>query len=558
MNDKSKLMLWGCMAPLALLFAISILIAVWTYPRSKPSEPPTFIKDAEPKVEEIEKDLKQKLPSEKKDYDIDQTVMALYSIERALSEAKNFNELTPFILQRESDLVAPDAATLKYRFFNVYKKLLESKDKIDEMDSIYKITSGAITDIAGITGSDFITGMKIDREQAKKVWQKRLEEAAKYDRIKKRLEEQQDEMIDLLFEYCSVSAKYLGEWNRLCSARDRAYLAFYERDWNEVVNSAQAAASISPHEKEAHILLALALLERGRETDASSAKPVIDEILKEHGGQYAPALLLKGVLEMKSRSYDKAVIDFDQSAAYYPKQMEELTDTLNLYRKRHYLNSSKEGRVIINTYRGIMTGAGYFSPDFQKARIYSEKGQNDLARQKIFDHFFRRRLQGQWDKILSDFQFCKNYLDMELPGPIDLSIEPAWLSNSVIVNVNNKSKKDIHNVTLLLCVRFTDMFKGDYISFPVGESVALLGAESSVTVGRQNINEITKDNLGSVKKWKDIIEYGAVLISDEVITWVPPAPKSAEAESQEKSPGKQDPASKAKEIIKDVIDSTVK
>ncbi|MFA6292286.1 MAG: hypothetical protein WC637_10915 [Victivallales bacterium] len=551
MNAKNKIALFGCILPLGLFFLLCIFLAFWLHPGNKAPERPPFIKNAEPKVEEIRKEFIRKLPEKKNEYDIDQTVMALYSIEKALAEAKNFESLTPFILQKQSDLVAPEIANLKYRFFNVYKKMLEAKDKAAEMDSIYKVTSGALSDIAGMTGYDLVTGVRIDREQAKKVWQKRLDDAAKYDRIRDRLEKEQDEMIDLLFEYSETSAKYIREWNRLCSARDRAYLAFYERDWDELINCAQAAAKMAPHEKEARTLLALALIERGKETDLSSAKSVLEDTLKENNGQHAPALLLLGVIEMKAKNFDKAMLDFDQSAAYYPKQVEEVTDTLNLYKKRAYLNSSKEGRVIINTYRGISTGAGYFSPDFQKARIYIEKGQKDIAKQKIFDHFFRRRLQGQWDKVLSDFQFCRSYLDTDLPGLIDLSIEPAWLTNSVIVTVNNKGKTDIHNVTVLLCVRFTDMFRGDYMSFPVGESTAILPAGSTVNVGRQNISDITKDNIGSVKKWKDIIEYGAVLISDEVITWLPPAPKlPADENHPGESVQKNTIADKITELIK--------
>jgi tetratricopeptide (TPR) repeat protein len=559
MNNKNKMALLGCVLPIGLFFLLCIFLAFWLHPSNNLPERPAFIKNAEPKVEEIQQQVAQKLSEKKNDYDIDQTVMALYSIEKALAEAKNFESLTPFILQKQSDLVAPEIANLKYRFFNVYKKMLEAKDKVAEMDSIYKVTSGALSDIVGMTGFDLMSGVRIDREQAKKVWQKHLDEATKYDKIKNRLEKEQDEMIDLLFEYSKISAKYIKEWNRLCSARDRAYLAFYERDWEELINSAQAAAKMAPHEKEAHTLLALALIERGKETDTSSAKSVIDDILKEHNGQHAPALLLRGVIEMKAKNFDKAVLDFDQSATYYPKQTEEVTDTLSLYKKRSYLNNSKEGRVIINTYRGMTTGAGYFSPDFQKARIYVEKGQKEIAKQKIFDHFFRRRLQGQWDKVFSDFQFCRSYLDTELPGAIDLSIEPAWLTNSVIVTVNNKGKTDIHNITLLLCVRFTDMFKGDYISFPVGDSTALLPAGSSVTAGRQNISDITKESIGSVKKWKDIIEYGAVLISDEVITWVPPALKPPVNESvpDEESDQKNTAADKAKEVIQTVIDSVI-
>ncbi|HCE42506.1 MAG TPA: hypothetical protein DET40_03040 [Lentisphaeria bacterium] len=551
--DKNKMFLLGCALPLAVLFITCITLAVWLHPSKKEPERPQFIKEAEPKIEQIRRNSAQKTLEENRPYDIDQTVMSLYSIEKALSEAKNFQTLTAFILQKESDMVAPDVTNLKLRFFSVYKKMLQSKDKLEEMDSVYKATTGALSDIAGMTGYDLITGVRIDREQAKKVWQKHLDDAAKHTRIRERLETEQDEMIELLFEFARTSGKYIKEWNKLCSARDRAYLAFYERNWDEVINCAQAAAALAPHEKEAHTLLALALIERGKETDAASAKAILDEILKEHSGQFAPALLLHGVVEMKSKNYDKAVIDFDQAAAYYPKQTEEVTDTLNLYKKRSYLNNSKEGRVIINTYRSITTGAGYFSPDFQKARIYYDKGQNDVAKQKIFDHFFRRRLQGQWDKVLSDFQFCKNYLGTELPG-LDLAIEPAWLTNSVIVTVNNKSRTDIHNVTILLCVRFTDMFKGDYMSFPIGDSVALLSAGTSVNFGRQNISDITKENLGSTKKWKDIIEFGAVLISDEVITWVPPAPKPP---SEEKT-DEPDAAQKAKGILNDVIDSVTK
>jgi hypothetical protein len=178
-------------------------------------------------------------------------------------------------------------------------------------------------------------------------------------------------------------------------------------------------------------------------------------------------------------------------------------------------------------YRGMMTGAGYFSPDFQKARIHLAKNNPDKARKKIFEHFFRRRLQGQWDKVLTDFKYSNRYLQTDKfrisdgnSGKIDLEIDSAYFSNSVIVTVNNQSKTDIHNMTILLCVRLTDMFKGDYISFPVGETKALLKAGESVTVGRQNITDITKEKLGSVKEFKDIIEYAAVLISDEVITWV--------------------------------------
>jgi hypothetical protein len=131
--------------------------------------------------------------------------------------------------------------------------------------------------------------------------------------------------------------------------------------------------------------------------------------------------------------------------------------------------------------------------------------------------------------VLTDFRYCGKYLDTELyeiaeAEKINLRIDSAFFSNSVIVSIYNASTRDIHNVTLLLCVRFTDMFKGDYISFPVGETLSILKSGEEVTVGRENITGITKEKLGEVKEFKDIIDFAAVLISDEVITWVDSKP----------------------------------
>jgi hypothetical protein len=176
-----------------------------------------------------------------------------------------------------------------------------------------------------------------------------------------------------------------------------------------------------------------------------------------------------------------------------------------------------------------MTGAGYFSPDFQKARVLLAKGEKDKARQKIFDHFFRRRLQNQWDKVLNDFLFCRDFLGTDLREILlndkyKIRIEPSWISSNPAILLINNDEKSLHNATLLACVRFTDMMKGDYLSFPVANSVAQIPSGQSITFGGINISYITKQNLGTEKKWKDAVEYGAILISDELITWVTPEP----------------------------------
>ncbi len=75
-----------------------------------------------------------------------------------------------------------------------------------------------------------------------------------------------------------------------------------------------------------------------------------------------------------------------------------------------------------------------------------------------------------------------------------------------------------------------------------------------MNVGRQNISDVTKESLGSVKKWKDIIDFGAVLISDEVITWVPPAPKP----KIEENTGDLNTTDKTLNAINNAIDSVTK
>jgi tetratricopeptide (TPR) repeat protein len=527
--------LWGCLAPLLAASLACIGLALWFRGCPGRLTAPGFIRDAEAPVDEQVRRLRQRDPQ---DYDLDQTVTALYAIEKALHEAKGFEELTGLILREDARHVAPDAALLKYEFFHVYRQLLDARDDAKGKSSLFDLTTGTLLDITSMVGFDLSTGIGVDREQAQRLWQQRLAESSLRREHRERLRRHQGEMMALLFRQAEVSSRYIAEWNRLCAARDRAYLASERRDWPEAIQAAEAAIALAPREQEAHILLAQALLERGGDTDTATARTILDELLASQDGQPAPAYLLRGVIALREGRLDQAALDFDQAAAYYPRQQDEVRDRLNLYRRRPFLHRSKEGRVILNQYWGVMAGAGFFSPDFQQARLHLARGNHQAARDKVFDHFFRRRQQGEWDRVYQDFQFCQRYLQTDLsevftPADVHLAIEPAWLSNSVVVTVHNRSTLDFHNLTLLLCVRFTDMFHGDYLSFPVGDSVATLPAGKSITVGRRNLGELTTDRLGEKKRWRDIIAYGAVLISDERIAWLAPVPREPAKDAQE-------------------------
>lgn len=570
-KNKFRPVVFGCLIPSAGFLVLAIIAALLLSRAEPPGQKPEYIKSAEPRIEQRISNVEKKILEHASDsYDPDTTVMALFSMETAIRNAGNFEQLTEYIVQESPEKVAPEIQLLKYRFFNVYKKLLSNKDSEADAKSIYRTAQGALLDFASTVDPLAFT---YSRAQAQKIWEKHQAQVRMDADLRRRIERNQDEIVDFLFEFMTLSSKYYKEWEQLCALRDRAYLAAWEGSRDEVIANASAAVRLAPDEKEAHILLIMALLERNREDDLAVANGLIDDFLEKYPDN-ASGYLLRGVAKVRGKHLNEAATDFAQAAVYFPKQQEELSNRLGVYRKRAYLNKSMEGRIIVNAYRAMMSGSGYFSPDFQLARLMLEDGRKTEARKKIFDHFFRRRMQGEWDKVLDDFRFSYRFLNTDLfkiddgsGNMVDIAIDPAFFTNSVILKVTNTGGKPLHNVTILLCVRVTDMFKKDYISFPVGETLALLKPGQTVEIGRRNIGEVSENILGMKKKFKDIIEFAAVMISDETISWIEsknvgeilPEPV------KEKKPlhlGKAKTTAdvlteKAKEVVKDAVNSVI-
>ncbi len=570
-KNKFRPVVFGCLIPSAGFLVLAIIAALLLSRAEPPGKKPEYIKSAEPRIEQRISNVEKKILEHASDsYDPDTTVMALFSMETALRNAGNFEQLTEYIVQESPEKVAPEIQLLKYRFFNVYKKLLSNKDSEADAKSIYRTAQGALLDFASTVDPLAFT---YSRTQAQKIWEKHQAQVRMDADLRRRIERNQDEIVDFLFEFMTLSSKYYKEWEQLCALRDRAYLAAWEGSRDEVIANASAAVRLAPDEKGAHILLIMALLERNREDDLAVANGLIDDFLEKYPDN-ASGYLLRGVAKVRGKHLNEAATDFAQAAVYFPKQQEELSNRLGVYRKRAYLNKSMEGRIIVNAYRAMMSGSGYFSPDFQLARLMLEDGRKTEARKKIFDHFFRRRMQGEWDKVLDDFRFSYRFLNTDLfkiddgsGNTVDIAIDSAFFTNSVILKVTNTGGKPLHNVTILLCVRFTDMFKKDYISFPVGETLALLKPGQTVEIGRRNIGEVSENILGMKKKFKDIIEFAAVMISDETISWIEsknvgeilPEPV------KEKKPlhlGKAKTTAdvlteKAKEVVKDAVNSVI-
>ena len=97
------------------------------------------------------------------------------------------------------------------------------------------------------------------------------------------------------------------------------------------------------------------------------AETTLDQYIKLYPSRSAPALVLKGLLYREEGEAAKAVSYFDQASMEYPRQAAALTDLLDSYKARTYLNKSAEGKYLLRLYRSTMEGFGIFSPNLLKA-----------------------------------------------------------------------------------------------------------------------------------------------------------------------------------------------
>ena len=311
--------------------------------------------------------------------------------------------------------------------------------------------------------------------------------------------------------------------DQLSLLRDRAWLAVASGDWEAARASAEIAIDKAPMEREAHLILAMALIEGGDAEDQERAAVLLEEYIQEHPDHSAPAFLLRGVLAERQGDAKNARLLMQQSAAYYPRQAENLDDMLDPYRMRSYLRRSREGAVILEQYRSMMLGAGYFSPDLELARTLFSEGRDDEARAKVLDHFARRRAQQQWDFVLSDLQFCHDLLGPDywkiFPEDhwLDLEVSATMFGSGLNVAVNNRSDKDLHNATLVLVLHFTDMVPGDYVAIAAGKTVPSVKAGETTTFDDVEIAE----EVGGIEKTAaDIVHHRAILVTNEAVVWV--------------------------------------
>ena len=254
------------------------------------------------------------------------------------------------------------------------------------------------------------------------------------------------------------------------------------------------------------------------------AESTLDQYIKLYPSRSAPALVLKGLLYREQGETAKAVSYFDQASMEYPRQAAALTDLLDSYKARTYLNKSAEGKYLLRLYRSTMEGFGIFSPNLLKAHYYAEHDDVEKSKEEIFNHFYRRGNQGVYDCLLSDMQYCEENMYSSFrqilmeQSFLDVAVEPTmnWTlsdkDDEIKVTINNRSDIDLENVRIFLCLHYTDMYKDEYDVQKL-PSVNIIKHHDKTEIGVVKLNY-------EDKKYNDITRIRAIAMTDDKICWI--------------------------------------
>lgn len=510
-------------------------------------------------IEEFEEAYEAIQPQEENlapTYDLENTIRVINSLEIAQSQTENFDEFLACMARQDYSGVPAEVLESKAKLMPVLQQLYLLQKEHDDLnlwtslvqklggDVVSRIDAG---DVTLLTMDEGIGGLLILKKAAGLVFEQYQEEQRLKGELRRQIEEVRLQYLDYLETFTPIYIKYMTEWDRLCIDRDKVYIDLYNNRPELVLQDCEKVLSNYPDNRETLLLKAMGLVQasRGYQNDEivmvtpgsdtvimtqsdvylAEAQEVIDRYIDLYPDQSAPALLLEGLIMDYKGDHARALTFYDQSSVEYPRQAERLTDLLDSYRTRTYLNRSLEGNYLLSLYRSTMTGSGFFSPNFMKAMYYDQMGDKDNCAKEIYNHFFRRSNQGTYDCLLLDMRFCEEYLtnsfNQLLPerNYINLTFKKRstmlGLSSddmAIDVTVDNQADFDIVNLRVFLCIHFTDMYDEDYyvIKLP---TINRIPVRSSVEVERVELDYQDKN-------FNDIAKVRAIAMTDTKICWI--------------------------------------
>lgn len=528
---------------LSITLAIIILVGVSYYTYTRFTSYKYDFSDYEP-IEEFEPAYRALFAKQtdytKNEYDIEETIRIINGLEIAQSQADDFYGFLEYMAKQDYSQVASDVIDAQLRLLPILQKMFELEKEQDGINTVWLIVQNTATNFVPLAlGNPMaIASLVSDSFDA-------YQEVNKIKRsIKRKIDALKMEYLGYLSEFTPIYIKYMKEWDKLCLEKDKAYIDVYSGRMVDAYNTTSSILEKYPRNREALLLKALASINipvinqmpegKNLSTIESNliyndfyleADNILDNYFELYPGRSAPALVLKGLLNQRLGKKNVALSFFDQAAIEYPRQAEYLMDLLDAYNNRTYLNKTQEGQYLLKLYRSTMEGYGMFSPNFLKAKHYTEEGMIEESKEEIFKHFFRRGNQGIYDCLLSDMQFCEDYLYSSFKrlltehSFLDILVEPTsdWKftdkEDEIKVYINNRTDLNIENVRVFLCIHYTDMYKDEYDVVKVPTTKNIIKRYENTEIGTV---QLAYGN----KKYKDITRIRAIIMTDNKICWV--------------------------------------
>lgn len=485
-------------------------------------------------------------------YDLEKTIRVINGLEVAQTQLESFDDFLNYMARQDYSGVPAEVLEAKAKLMPVMQQMYLLQKEHDELNLWTSLVQKLGSDVASrIDAGDMgllvmdegIGGLWIFKKTAGVIFEKYQEEQRLKGELKKQIQALQAQYLDYLEAFTPVYVKYMTEWDRLCIDRDKAYIDLYNRRPDLVLQDCEKVLSQYPDNRETLLLKSMGLIQYSqweetpyvlmddsvrwsrKEVCLAEAREVIDRYIGLYPDQTAPALLLEGLIHECQGDHATAITYYDQSSAEYPRQAERLTDLLDSYRTRTYLNHSLEGNYLLDLYRSTMSGSGFFSPNFMKAMYYDRQGDPGNCAKEIYNHFFRRSNQGSYECLLLDMRFCEENLPnsfnqlMPEKNYINLSFEKRskmlGLSSddrTIDVSIDNQADIDLVNLRVFLCIHYTDMYAEDYdvVKLPTINRVPV---RSSVKVERVELGY-------PGKRFDDIAKVRAIAMTDDKICWI--------------------------------------
>lgn len=489
-------------------------------------------------------------------YNLENTVRVINALLIAPDQLNSFDEYLRFMSQLDYTGVPEEVLSAREDLKPILRELSRLQEEYNDLglwQQMWKqMGSGMLEslgpeDISLLIVNPGAGGLEIAKEAASRAFEGYEAGREMKAELLQEMDSVKEQYYGFLESFMPVYAEYIDEWNRLCLVRDRAYIALNNQQPLLVLEYCDSVLQNYPDNRETLLLKAMGLIQLSqwdkkgepfqfvmknnelsapeRDTLLGEAQKVVERYKKLYPSQSAPALLLEGLILEYRGDTVRAFTVFDQSSQEYPRQAQQLAGMLDSYRARTYLYKTVEGSKMINLYKSIMLGSGYFSPNFEKAVYYDKKDDLEQCAAAIYAHFVRRGNQDVYDGLLEDMVFCETFLPNSfnrlLPERnfIDLSFSEHktgwWLfkenHNEIIdVRVDNQSNIEVSNLRIFLCIQYTDMIDYHVVKLKTIEWLPIRGFDT--------VNAVQIGYLG--KTIDDIAKMRAIGMTDDKIFWI--------------------------------------